>query len=190
MGFASTEFKNSEKNLLSLHAAYSFRRLNGVIHIVSNNGIIVDVDEVTELVGELNKFIEVANQTEILKHNKEMFERWNNEGRTQKESTKKSKRKDGFVYLIKADNGLYKIGRTKNKDLRMGQLRIQLPYGFSEVLSIKTNDCVTLEKRIHIDFKDKRKQGEWFELKDSDVMALRGQFGEVFNFEDEDVEEL
>lgn len=78
----------------------------------------------------------------------------------------------GYVYLLKADNGLYKIGRSKSLDARIKQLGLILPYELELALVIETIDTTKLEQELHDHFADKRKRGEWFELDESDLCYL------------------
>src|SRR5215210_1351350 len=78
----------------------------------------------------------------------------------------------GFVYLLKFGR-FYKIGRTNAVGRRERELAIQLPERAVVIHSIKTDDPPGIEAHWHARFKDKRKNGEWFELSASDVAAFR-----------------
>lgn len=78
----------------------------------------------------------------------------------------------GFVYLLRSGR-YYKIGLTLDMDERVRRLKIQLPDPVSEVHRIATDDPRGIERYWHERFKDRRKNGEWFELTPTDVAAFR-----------------
>ena len=80
----------------------------------------------------------------------------------------------GFVYLLQADNGFIKIGRTINVKNRMRMLSVQLPYKTKILGVIETDDCVGLEEKLHLEYKDKRVNGEWFRLTKDEIAELMG----------------
>lgn len=79
----------------------------------------------------------------------------------------------GFVYLLKSGRN-YKIGRTRDVGRRQYDLKIQLPEPATEVHVVKClDDSVGIERYWHHRFKDRRKNGEWFELSKADVAAFK-----------------
>jgi hypothetical protein len=74
----------------------------------------------------------------------------------------------GKVYLLKA-GPFYKIGKAKDFDKRLRQIRLQLPYPVEVVHVISTSEFSQLETYWHRKFKTKRTNGEWFVLTDQDV---------------------
>lgn len=79
----------------------------------------------------------------------------------------------GYVYLVKADNGYYKIGRTVDPSDRIRTFGIKLPFRVEYEHVIKTDDMVGLERGLHEQFADKRADGEWFALSDEDVRYIK-----------------
>lgn len=84
--------------------------------------------------------------------------------------------RSGHVYVLKAHKPFeecYKIGRTNNIDKRLHTFAVKLPYKVDLVCSLYCSDMYALEDGLHRVFKDKRLDGEWFKLSESDVGWLR-----------------
>lgn len=80
----------------------------------------------------------------------------------------------GYVYLILASTGHYKIGRTKSVPQRMSLFGVQLPFTFEIVHVIETDDMCADERTLHERFASQRVNGEWFSLTEQDVEYIRG----------------
>jgi hypothetical protein len=78
----------------------------------------------------------------------------------------------GIVYLFK-ERRYYKIGRSNSVGRREYELGIQLPEKLKLIHQIRTDDPVGIEAYWHNRFKDKRKEGEWFDLDAEDVAAFK-----------------
>lgn len=75
------------------------------------------------------------------------------------------------VYVLRC-NDLYKIGWSDNVPTRVAYLMAALPFPATHVLTIPTEDPLTLEQAMHARFADKRVRGEWFALDMFDVDEL------------------
>lgn len=84
--------------------------------------------------------------------------------------------KAGFVYLLKSGT-LYKIGASSKVGARIKRLTSILPLGGTLVCTIRTNNMYQLERELHEQFDDKRVKGEWFELTNQDVAAIKAYKG-------------
>lgn len=80
-------------------------------------------------------------------------------------------KKAGFVYLIRAENGLTKIGRSLDPprrliDLDISAVEIELLH------QIQTDDMVWLEGYLHGRYDACHKRKEWFDLTTEDISEL------------------
>jgi len=82
----------------------------------------------------------------------------------------------GYVYILQSDSGLYKIGRTVDPHNRIKTFHVKLPFVVAYTLVIKSEAHIQLERDLHQRFGDKRKDGEWFALRSSDIEALRKEY--------------
>jgi hypothetical protein len=79
-----------------------------------------------------------------------------------------------FVYVVKADNGLCKIGMTTNPAARLAQLRSgsASPLEFAWIGAPK-GDTIAIERDAHDMLAKYRKNGEWFAIEpDAAVGAI------------------
>lgn len=98
------------------------------------------------------------------------------EDETSKPAPKKKQRsRAGYVYLVKSVTGFYKIGRTVNPHNRLRTFNVKLPFEIEYEHVIQTNNMYALESKLHAQFADKRVNGEWFNLTDSDVGQIKQQ---------------
>lgn len=82
----------------------------------------------------------------------------------------------GFVYLLRSSNGFFKIGKSKNPERRIKQLRKQYDLVEIECIClIPTNHMAQLELDLHSEFLRKRvNYTEWFLLTPADVEFIKG----------------
>lgn len=88
------------------------------------------------------------------------------------------KKKSGYIYVLESDHG-YKIGKTKNKRSRFKSLNIQLPFELKEHSSYLVEDYDAKELELHEHFKEKRLNGEWFDLSECDLSDIPVLLGVV-----------
>ncbi len=78
----------------------------------------------------------------------------------------------GYVYLLKSGK-YYKIGKTNNPDRRQYEIGLQLPEKLHHIHSIETDDPSGIEAYWHNRFREKRLEGEWFDLNANDIKIFR-----------------
>lgn len=82
---------------------------------------------------------------------------------------------DGYVYILRDVDvtGWCKIGYTNNPRERIGHFDTKLPFDTDLLLLIPTPHYKTLERQLHKKYWRKRKRGEWFDLTDDDIAAIK-----------------
>lgn len=86
--------------------------------------------------------------------------------------------RDCYIYLIKDRiRGFHKIGKAKNVSSRFSQLKTANP-GIELVYHYRGKESD--ERALHslLDAFDKRVDGEWFNLDDSDIQGFQNYFSE------------
>jgi len=82
--------------------------------------------------------------------------------------------KIGFVYLKYSPSlRLYKIGKANNSKRRGAGISLLLPEDLVPKHEIRTDCPYILEKYWENRFRDKKKQGEWYDLNSSDIKAFK-----------------
>lgn len=79
----------------------------------------------------------------------------------------------GYVYLMIAANGLYKIGRSRNIVRRLRGIQTSSPIPVELTHSVKTRSSNQLESNLHKVFSDRRSHGEWFKLTPMQVQQVK-----------------
>lgn len=81
--------------------------------------------------------------------------------------------KSGYVYLLEAENGLYKIGRSKHPNFHIAEItKAVAPFSIKAIHSAFYSDCHQAEKDFHKKYKGRRKMGEWFELSVEEIKEI------------------
>ncbi len=82
----------------------------------------------------------------------------------------------GWVYIFRAENGLFKIGKTsKNPKGRLASIGKISPVPINLLHKIKTNNITWLESSLHSKYASKRIHGEWFKLEEKNIRWLTKQ---------------
>lgn len=81
--------------------------------------------------------------------------------------------REGYVYIIKAETGECKIGRSKNLPERMRLFAVKLPFDFEIIHTFPCDDAIEAERQLHFIYRHRRIRGEWFNLTKMDVTVLK-----------------
>jgi predicted GIY-YIG superfamily endonuclease len=84
---------------------------------------------------------------------------------------------EGWVYIIGDTYGNYKIGLTNDLEKRLNSYRTSMPNEPEIIAVIQTKDMQSLEKQLHIKYKDRHIKNEWFRLTNSDLLYLKSLEG-------------
>lgn len=79
----------------------------------------------------------------------------------------------GYIYLIKAPSGKFKIGRAKDINNRVATFGVMLPFEIELTHVIPATDYRQAERVLHERFAHRRGRGEWFDLTADDVTAIQ-----------------
>lgn len=77
-----------------------------------------------------------------------------------------------YIYVIKAQNGLFKVGITKDPLIRFKSIYANSPIDVSLLFCIECQDSLKIEREIHAKFSSKCHHGEWLALSDDDVLYI------------------
>jgi hypothetical protein len=120
-----------------------------------------------EILTDLNRESERLLQEKLEKEKLELAE---NE-RTREIRIPLRPSRPGYVYLVKADK-YFKIGRSKQPDVRFSQIGLQLPFPFEVLHIVPVSDMYEAEKHLHSKFAHRHLNGEWFSLSDTEVAEI------------------
>ena len=79
----------------------------------------------------------------------------------------------GFVYFIRAANGLFKAGRTNDIEKRFRSIQSMSPEKLELFHYFPTWDCAIAEQEIHLMWAEYRTHGEWFDLPNDEIHFIR-----------------
>lgn len=90
------------------------------------------------------------------------------------------KDRPGYVYVMRTDNGFYKIGRTKYLDSRFKAVDLVVPFELELIRAYKTDDCYELERQYHKRYAKYHVKGEWFRIDEAERPLPA--FDEIFTY--------
>ena len=83
------------------------------------------------------------------------------------------KSREGYVYLVEAGEGLYKIGAATDVEARIAQLQTGNPHEIQLRHCFPALNALNAERELHARFSEKRWRSEWFRLTLEDVELIR-----------------
>lgn len=86
------------------------------------------------------------------------------------------KQQEGFVYVLKAHDNLYKIGHSADPNDRQRTFNVKLPFPVEFDLLIPVSNMRELERALHKHFEHKAVNGEWFKLSTDDIDEIKSRF--------------
>lgn len=86
----------------------------------------------------------------------------------------------GYIYLIRSDDGLTKIGKATDPRARLVDLNIGHPHTLTLAHVIETDDMNRLESDLHRRYAGYRCRGEWFELSESEVTFIQQMHSVIY----------
>lgn len=90
---------------------------------------------------------------------------------------KEKKKRSGFVYLVRAYTGEYKIGYSFDVGRRIKAFSVQPPFKYELIHTFPADDMVQAETMLHDKFAEARIKGEWFLLNDDDIKWIQSITG-------------
>jgi hypothetical protein len=149
----------------------------GVYVPIDSQGLIYERGRLESILKEVNKFYAIYDDKTIKQKNEER----ENTQQIALQETDKSPKK-GYVYFIKAENGLTKIGETKRLAHRVRAIRHSSLINIQLLFAAQTDNAPATEEYLHTKYAPKRKRGEWFALTEDDIknakrdLKRRGHF--------------
>lgn len=138
-------------------------------YLTDGNGLMLTSEEIFDIGTKLIKFSKLHNE-DILQYNKKRQDELNCQMSNWK-STPKEKPK-GHIYIMEC-GGKYKIGVSKDIERRRKQLDNK-PFPVTIIYkSPLIKNVYDIEKEIHSVYDEKRIAGEWFELNNNDIEAIK-----------------
>lgn len=150
-------------------AALIIDKQSGGIAVKEDSKILTRA-EVEAIIEKMRTFLEYYSEESIIEYNVMLH---NQMVEAVKDEIETGRDKSGFIYLIKADTGHYKIGRTKELKRRMNLFNVNLPFQIELIHTFPSTDYVGAETDLHHRFAEKRVNGEWFQLSDDEVEWLK-----------------
>lgn len=134
------------------------------------NGYVLNRTEINDFLDKIHDFYETYTNEDIDEINSKVDQiRGSKNIYTESKNEQKEFNENEYVYFIKNEDNVVKIGRTINLTNRISALKGASPHELKLMNYIQTHDCVELEEMAHKYFSDKKIRGEWFDVNQNDV---------------------
>lgn len=175
-GFFNEYYKFSNMFFPKTYLVNQLASGNKDLLLTDTQGFMIDKGEWEHLKALIDNFFETYTNEFIKEFNQEKLNE-NVETPNFSNNTSSRRKREGYIYFLKADNGLTKIGKAINLDKRLDHFTAKLPYQLVLAHSIKSNDYTGLELELHKKFEHLRKRGEWFDLTDMHIKKIKKEYG-------------
>ena len=172
----NNRYKYSLEELKSIIGkTFVVRPHKGLPAVSKPNGILFEREDVCKMIDTLNHYLDTMDDDSIEGYNDELHHELNNEHLFKSEERAPID-KSGYIYLLEAETGETKIGRTKKLDERVRHFTTKLPMDLRVIYYVETDNSYTLEEALHNQYVSKRARGEWFNLNDEDIQDIVKQY--------------
>ena len=86
-----------------------------------------------------------------------------------------------YVYLIRGNDGKYKIGIAKNPSQRIKQLQTGNSDKLALIETYQSENASKIESALHFHYSHVRNEGEWFDLSVSDEVDFTKRCKQIDN---------
>lgn len=151
-----------------------------LVEFDQRNGIEPEIiptrEEFEDLVVALQKFYDEMGDESIENYNKQIvtdhFSQKLSVNPSPLKAIPANKIRPGYVYVLES-GGRYKIGQTKDFEVRFKTLGKASPYPVNVISTTKVRDMTQAERHLHDIFFGKRINGEWFNLDEADLTSIQ-----------------
>jgi hypothetical protein len=143
---------------------------------VKTDGYVLSEDDWFRLQSQVNRFYSRYDQDWIDEQNEK-----NRKIRKWASTPRNSPGLPGYIYLLKASNGFFKIGRAINVEKRLIGHRRMYPLEINVLHTVYVTDMVRTESYLLKRFEDYKMQGEWFLLEPDHVDFICSLTSEELN---------
>jgi hypothetical protein len=154
--------------------AFQYDDESGGIFGVDQGGYLMTKDELKDLIEGAEIFFSHYGDGAAEEYNVEVDQRREERRHEEQAAAKPRRAVPGYVYLIRTENGLYKIGKAKDIKKRLQPFGVHFPMKWELVHSFHSDDYSIAEEELHWQYRDKRDVGEWFKLTSADVETITG----------------
>jgi hypothetical protein len=160
--------------LNAIHWSFQYDDVSGGVYAVDQGGYLLTREELKDLHEGVLAFLGFHGDDAVEEYNTEIDEKRERRMKEEAEQAKPRRAVPGYVYLICAENGLYKIGKAKDIKKRLNPFSVKFPMEWKLVHSFHSDDYSSAEEELHWQYHDKRAVGEWFKLEHEDVEHITG----------------